>query len=403
MQFGNWALVLAGLFAFAHPATATGAEPVAPDAALGDGGMPDFYRISAAVPKRPGKLIRSEPLSAQQSLANAAKNVRILYSSTDGLDGKTAIAVSGAVFIPAGKAPKGGWPVIAWAHGTVGVADICAPSFTPRSPRDTIYLNYWLEQGYAVVASDYQGLGVNGGHPYLATRPAAYSVLDSIRAARQLGLKLGKKTVVVGQSQGGGAAFGTAALAASYAPEIDLRGTVATGTPYFTPDRPPMVGNSNLVSPAFGLTLLAMYLRVQVDPAFRPQESMTPEGLKIFKMGATGCFDAMAQAVVAGRITRAKAFVGDPLQLLAGQYGLMSFPGLKLKGPLFMGTGGKDEAAVPAAQMRLRNDACAAGSVIEHHLYPQLDHGATVNGSIADSTIFVRKAFNGEAISGNCG
>jgi hypothetical protein len=163
-----------------------------------------------------------------------------------------------------------------------------------------------------------------------------------------------------------------------------------------------MVGNSSVVSPAFGLTLLAMYLRVQVDPAFHPEDSMTAEGLRIFQMGQTQCFDAMAKAVVEKRITRASAFHVEPLQLLADQYVLMSYATLKLKGPVFMGTGAKDEAAVPAAQLRLRNDACAAGSVIQHHIYPELDHQGTVNGSLMDSTPFVKKAFAGETITGNC-
>ncbi|MEY4269282.1 MAG: hypothetical protein RLZZ58_498, partial [Pseudomonadota bacterium] len=86
-----------------------------------------------------------------------------------------------------------------------------------------------------------------------------------------------------------------------------------------------------------------------------------------------------------------------------GQYAMMSYPTLKLKGPVFMGIGGKDEAAVPEAQLRLRGDACAAGSVVEHHFYPELDHPGAVNGSLPDSTPFVRKAFSGSVISGNCG
>jgi pimeloyl-ACP methyl ester carboxylesterase len=84
------------------------------------------------------------------------------------------------------------------------------------------------------VATDYQGLGVPGAHPYLATRPEAYSVLDSIRAAQSSSFGLSKKVVVVGQSQGGAAAFATAGYAPSYAPELDIRGTVATGVPYFS-------------------------------------------------------------------------------------------------------------------------------------------------------------------------
>jgi acetyl esterase/lipase len=407
MKVGLWAAICLGLSICVGGITAdVMAKPAAlqaPVPELGDGGMSGFYLLKSPLPSRPGILIRTEPLLPAQSLEMADKNIRVLYSSTDGLDGKSPIAVSGAIYIPAGTAPKGGWPVIAWAHGTVGVADICAPSFNPRTPRDTAYLNHWLTQGYAVVASDYQGLGVFGGHPYLATRPAAFSVLDSLRAAQKAKLKLSKKVVVVGQSQGGGAAIGIAGYAASYAPEIDLRGTVATGTPYFTPDAPPMVRDTGKVSPAFGLTLLAMYLRSMVDPEFHPEEGMTPDGLAIFQMGKTGCFDAMAKAVVEKRITRANAFKENPLQLLARQYVLMSYATLKLKGPVFMGIGGKDEAAVPEAQLRLRKNACAAGSVIEHHLYPELDHPGAVNGSLADSTPFVRKAFAGEKIAGNCG
>jgi tRNA(adenine34) deaminase len=44
----------------------------------------------------------------------------------------------------------------------------------------------------------------------------------------------------------------------------------------------------------------------------------------------------------------------------------------------------------------------AAGSVIEHKVYPDLDHSGAVNGSLADSTPFVKKAFAGEALTGNC-
>jgi hypothetical protein len=54
---------------------------------------------------------------------------RILYRST-GLKGEP-IEVSGAIFIPEGKAPPGGRDVIAWAHPTSGVVEKCAPSLMP--------------------------------------------------------------------------------------------------------------------------------------------------------------------------------------------------------------------------------------------------------------------------------
>jgi hypothetical protein len=204
-------------------------------AGAGDGGVSAFYAWKDAVPATPGKLLRSEPQQERLALAGASRGVRILYSSTDGLDGHSPIAVSGTLYLPRGAPPEGGWPLMGWAHGTVGIADVCAPSWAGRSERDITYLNHWLDQGYAVVASDYQGLGTGGGHPYLITRPEAYSVLDSVRAVEGGDFGLSKKVVIIGQSQGGGAAFAATVFAQSYAPELDIRGTVATGTPNLSP------------------------------------------------------------------------------------------------------------------------------------------------------------------------
>jgi len=153
-----------------------------PDPLQGDGRVSEFYSWSGELSGPPGRLLRSEPLPATLGLANAARQERILYTSTDGIEGKSLIAISGALFIPKGTPPQEGWPLLAWAHGTVGIADICAPSWQARSYRDVRYLNEWLSQGFAIVATDYQGLGTPGPHPYLKVRPDAYSVLDSVRA-----------------------------------------------------------------------------------------------------------------------------------------------------------------------------------------------------------------------------
>jgi hypothetical protein len=94
--------------------------------------------------------------------------------------------------------------------------------------------------------------------------------------------------------------------------------------------------------------------------------------------------------------------VKDPTAELVKYYPLMTYSTLKVKGPVFMGTGGQDKDVPPPGQERLFSDACKAGAVIERHVYAKLDHSGTVNGSLADSTPFVKKAFAGEAISGNC-
>ena len=95
------------------------------------------------------------------------------------------IAVSGTVALPKGKAPKGGWPVITWAHGTTGIADQCAPSRL-NVPATSPLQDRWLKAGYAVVNTDYEGLGTPGVHPYLIGTSEGRGVLDIVRAAQQL-------------------------------------------------------------------------------------------------------------------------------------------------------------------------------------------------------------------------
>jgi pimeloyl-ACP methyl ester carboxylesterase len=371
----------------------------------GDGGVSAFYAPEAKIPDQPGTLIRSEPLEAQQSLANAGRNVRILYSSTDGLNGKDSVAVSGALYIPKGNPPPGGWPLLAWAHGTVGVADVCAPSWAGRGGRDTTYLNFWLAKGYAVVASDYQGLGTPGGHPYLATTPVAYSILDSIRAAQSGGFGLSGDVVIIGQSQGGGAAFATAGHAPRYAPELRIKGTVATGTPYFSPEGQIALQAArprDKVDPLLAYNFFALSLLEQMDPSFRPADYLSTAALPVAMSITTGCMGQIAQAVNTAGLTYDTTFTRDPAERMLSGYELMGYPTLNVPTPVFMGAGGKDRDVPPAMQLGLATDACRAGSRIEAHIYPDADHSGAVNGSTAESSVFIARAFAGEKIAGNC-
>jgi hypothetical protein len=77
------------------PDTAEATIPtIASDPSQGDGGVAEFYNLAGPAPARPGTLIRTEAQPAETSLADAGQAMRILYSSTNGLDGKT-VAVSG--------------------------------------------------------------------------------------------------------------------------------------------------------------------------------------------------------------------------------------------------------------------------------------------------------------------
>ena len=370
----------------------------------GDGGVSPFYTWTGAPPARPGVLLRREPLPAALALPQAATSERILYSSTDGVSGSGMVVVSGAYFTPKGTPPKGGWPLVAWAHGTVGLADVCAPSWAGRSERDVRYLDTWLSNGFAVVSTDYQGLGTPGPHAYIETRPEAYSVLDSVRAVRGRP-HLSGRTVIVGQSQGAGAAFATAAVAERYAPEVDVRATVATGTPNITPQTLATASNSDQdrVDPTLAYVYYLFLTAQQTRPALDPSVVLTPRAVPLLEAARTQCVVPLFQAVTAAGLTRRTALKPEgQAQVFGPLLPTLAYEGLKLKGPVFMGAGADDKHVNPQGQLALAKAACAAGTVVEAHLYAGLDHGGVVNGSLADSLPFVRRALAGEPITPRC-
>ena len=378
------------------------APAVAADRLQGAPAAP-FYAWSGAVPA-PGTRLRSEDLPAALALDNAAKSQRLLYASTDGIDGKITIAVSGALFIPKGAAPAGGWPLVAWAHGTVGAAAACAPSFRGRSPRDIKYLNAWLAAGFAIVAADYQGLGPAGGHPYLATRPEAYGVLDAVRAVRgQFGI--GDKVIVVGQSQGAGAAFATAAFQPAYAPEVKLIGTVATGIPYFSKQTLAAIAHAGLsdkVTPTLAYSFLLLQLAELTQPGFDPKPYLTDKGAAIYEMGAKSCLGDIEDAIEKGGVSAKVAFTKNLSPVVQQLYPLIDYPTLRLQQPLFVGTGTLDHDVPVIMQTALVLDACLAGSQVTWRRYVGLDHGGAVNPSLADSLPFVRDLLAGKPAPAGC-
>ena len=350
-------------------------------------------------------MLHSEPLDPALGLAMAAEQHRILYSSTDGVGGKNPVAVSGAVFLPQGTPPAGGWPLMAWAHGTTGIADTCAPSWNKRSERDAAYLNAWLQQGFAIVATDYQGLGTPGPHPYLAVRPEAYSVLDSVRAALKAFPAIANRIVVVGQSQGGGAAFATAGIAPAYAPELVIRGSVGTGVPYLTPAllRPPANPTpQDKADPTVAYNLYMAIMMQQGDPSLTADQLVTPRALPLLQEARSTCVGPLFRSVMRAGLNRGNALQPGFPTAFAAVLPNLEFTTLHLTQPLFVGTGQQDHDVPPAWQLNLVHDACAAGSVVEAHLYAGRDHSGTVNASLKDSVPFVRKILAGEPIASIC-
>ena len=165
---------------------------------------------------------------------NAAESVVMTYKM-QGIKGQETQATA-LVFTPKTEPPAGGWPIVAWAHGTVGVGDDCAPSRNRLIVEGLLpdvhtqkMIDSFVQAGYVVVAPDYEGLGEPSGrelHPFLNLKSEAYSITDAVVVTKSwLGNKASNKWAVVGASQGGHAALGAAQYAARA--NMDYKGVVA--------------------------------------------------------------------------------------------------------------------------------------------------------------------------------
>lgn len=189
---------------------------------------PEFYTAPSPLPDGPpGTIIRAEVID---DYLTGATTYRVLYTSTN-LEGEPT-AVSGIIAVPDEAAPPGGRRVLTFTHGTVGVTPRCAPSLRPveQTPLGVEGGAAFIAAGYVVAATDYQGLGTAGTHPYLVGEVEAMNALDITRAARNLPeAAAGTQFAVWGHSQGGHASLFTGQLAPTYAPELDLVAVAAGG------------------------------------------------------------------------------------------------------------------------------------------------------------------------------
>lgn len=385
------------LMIFASAAVAQGRLLVGPVA--GDMALSSFYRVADMLPDAPGVLLREEAMPDQPEIDAANESRRILYTSTDVRWQSGRIPVSGALYLPAGRAPAAGWPVVAWAHGTLGIADVCAPSWTGLRPRDATYINRWLKAGFAVVVTDYQGLGGPGPHPYLNWQAEGRSVLDSVRAAiAARPRQISNRVLVAGQSQGSGAAVGAARLAREYAPELNLIGAVATGLVSTFPAGPvsqPVRNSSNMF-----LAFAAGGLR---DDGPEIDDIVSDKGCQLLEAARSGCTGDVTRLARKLRVADlGEAFSVSMERLAELRLPVTDMPMGNIGVPLFVGTGLADATITPVRQHAAVAALCAAGNNVTWNRYEGHGHDGALHGSFDGSLAFARATLAKKNISSNC-
>ncbi|WP_251941238.1 lipase family protein [Nocardia sp. CDC159] len=260
----------------------------------------------------------------------------VLEYWTSGSDGSVQPA-TGAVFLPPGPVPPGGWPILAFDHGSLGIGPNCGGQAEPqlgpwpeRRVKEDAYLRTFIEKGFALVAPDYLGLGRfdTGVHPYLELKTEASATIDMVKAARAAHPELGRRWAVFGGSQGGQAALGTAWYQRKLAPELDFRGAVALDPESevenllpmagpWGPDLPSVIGDALT---AFMVTVLAGLRTAR--PEAKVDSYLSPRGRQILDSSAKLCLDAIAERVTGVGISDllAKPLADDRMRAILADY-----------------------------------------------------------------------------------
>ena len=357
-----------------------------------------FYTPPSPLPgKKHGDVIWARKITGAAALTSAARSYVVLYRSS-GADGKPA-AVSGLVSVPKGKAPKRGWPVISYDHGTTGIADQCAPSRDSAGNPAHLYnayvyplLNRWLKAGYAVVRTDYQGLGTPGVHQYLVGTSEGRSTLDMVRAARKVQPAIGKRFAIAGHSQGGHAALWGAALAPKYTPDLKLRGTVAFAPASHISELLSLV--SAVHTPGGGLSGEAGLVVRGVDdarPGLHVPALFTDQLAALYPQTLTKCLPQLGQADSLGGLAPADFFQGGAdTSAFVKALDASDPENLTIKSPLAIEQGEKDTTVQPALTDQLVDALRGRGGKIAYATYANADHGGVVVSGADHATKYLR-------------
>ena len=354
----------------------------------------------ASEPANAPRLVAAVPIAGAPEGAHA---YRVVYHSTDA--GDRAIDVTGVVIIPAGDPPAAGRDIVAWAHGTSGIADDCAPSTNSWLFSSIAGLASLLRQGYIVAATDYQGLGGPGPHPYLVGPSAAHSVLDAVRAAREVPLaSASTRFAVWGESQGGHATLWAAQLAASYAPELQLMAAAAAAPPVDLAAN--LTGNANATVRA----LLTAYAGASWSEVYDiPLSTITgPTGQDLIRRLAKNCvtLDGFKMRTKIGLVRLTRQLRGVNLNASppwAEQMRANSVLPRNFGVPLLVAQGSVDLIVSPTVTRTFVTAVCQAGQPVRFLQLAGGDHVTIAKRTAATTIDWIADRFAGRAAPDDCG
>lgn len=359
-----------------------------------------FYVPPDPLPTEPGTVIRTEPLGVD---VPGGQGYRMLYVSQRP-DGSPAVS-GGMVFIPDTPAPADGRPVVAWAHGTVGMGDACAPSRAANPLGDT---DNWLDQmmalGWVVTATDYVGLGTPGPELYLVKEAEVADVVNSVRAVRNIPQAgAGDRYVVWGHSQGGHSSLWSGHLAPELAPELTLLGVAAAAPAAELAD---IMGAQWNTTVGWGIGPEVLISWPYVYDSLSADQVATAAGLRTYEQLAEDCtYDKqLLVEILALRAGGQQFFKTNPVTVPQWEPVVreQTPPALPANMPVFMAQGTADEIVLAWPNAKLQETWCEAGSTLTTLWMGGIGHLAAATTSGPSAVAWIADRFAGRPAQRTC-
>lgn len=341
-----------------------------------------------------GMLLRKERV---QGVPAGGTGWRVLYRS-ERSDGSPSVS-GGLVFVPSGDAPVGGRPVVAWAHGTVGLGAACAPSRTPDVTKDVPGLAQFLRAGWVVTATDYSGLGTRGTLEYLVGEAEARDVLNSVRAARGIpDADPSARVALWGHSQGGHSVLWTAASAEQLAPELDIIATAAAAPAaeleiLFAKQWDSVIGS--LIGSEVLISWPPLYPGTDVRDVVNPDID--------FRRIAERCIISGLVDLQIRSYFGQQSFRIDPMTIPGWRdAAVTNIPPLPLGVPTLIAQGLVDEVVFPRTTATYTERACAAGADLTSLWLGDTGHGTAGFVAAPSAFAFFEDVFAGRVPAATC-
>lgn len=362
-----------------------------------------FYTVpedaAKAPPGTPLK-VEKDVDTSKYTLPPATALSRILYQS-ENLNGYPVPASAYVLWPYSPRSQPDGYPIVAWAHGTSGITANSAPSHHKNLWQHFLAPYQLALQGYVVIATDYAGLGVDKHasgekivHEYLACPSQANDVVYSVEAAQAAFPELSKEFVVIGHSQGGGAAWATAQRQVDQ-PIPGYLGAVAVAPVSSILEEPGRFLPILIAAMCLGLT--------STFPDFKLRDVMSPDGEKRFEavLQTDGCVASAVALLSEGEILQPNWRQDSYLQKYDS---VVSNGGKEIGGPLLVIHGESD----PQLSSKLTTDAVNKtassfpSSQLEYILVPHVTHVSALAASQRLWMDWIADRFAGREVKFHC-